>query len=638
MAMKRLAVAAMLLAAGCGSGRAAGRGAAYAAGASTHGVYVAIVPPARELPFDPSNARLLQASRELADIAGHPVTLEIDAALVPQGRSSLEHELVRSIEHAARDLAAFKKERPRAFATIAASLDAIACRYRATVREPQARFDPGERRVIVTQTAPGSSLVPPGLLRAALEDAFEAELARRYAAKMPDEVPPAERAAYFEHLTQTRPGYGNLSERRARKARGELPELDALATDPHAETILRVARLGEILGASTDALAAAVREWLVGEAAYFAHAYDTRAEVIARLAPSSPWRRAEAAWVRWLNAHLASLSDAGRVAIARAAFPSRGRCREPDPCPDQPASMPGFDRIAFGLAVVDEWRAGGHRTEGEGERFELHDGIVCPHTTREDGRRTRNRGCNAAFYRIAMATQATRARLVSELARRGDPRVVDEVFANAELVPSDRVVAVWRGLEPHPSLWQAAARVVVEHLLEEREHADAIVAEANRLWRDAPQRRGTALLILAHGTRGMDRSYSDPRWADFPKRYGEPVSQKALSSFLDHGARAMQLVPSIWPALGKDYSRAEPIVARLDAFVADSGVRRGSGGEPTATLRAIAGRMCDENAAGELARLHTWLEQRVRSHPGEAAALSTLVADTAGCKGRKGER
>ena len=157
--------------------------------------------------------------------------------------------------------------------------------------------------------------------------------------------------------------------------------------------------------------------------------------------------------------------------------------------------------------------------------------------------------------------------------------------------------------------------------------------EPNRLWRDAPDKRGTALLFLTATMRGTDRSYADPRWADFKKRYGEGVSQRVFADFLDQGANAMMAAPVVWLALSKGWSRAEVIVPRLSAFFADPATTRAKDGEPARTLRAIAGRVCDDGDGADLARLHAALEARVRAHPAKRAALDGPLAHTSGCKG-----
>jgi hypothetical protein len=592
---------------------------------------IVIVPPPPELPFDPRSARLAHATGELADIVGHPVTFELDAALLPEFRSSFEEELIRSIENAARDLASLRKSAPRVFRRSAGMLERIACRYRAAAREASGAFDTGRRTLVITEP-PGQAWVQPGVVLRALEEEFEAFLDQRYRGAMPDSVPASEHGAYFEYLTLTRPGYGNLSERRARLAQGERTEVDRVASDPHATTILRVARLGEIVGVGQDALAIETRAWLVSEAAWFQHTYETRGELVKQIPPDCAFRRAEAGWVRWLNGNFASLTDEQQVVLARVAFPPRGRCGASDACLDQPPWLPGFDRIAFGLSVVDRWRADGRPAEGQGKRFELEDQVVCPHFRRDDLRRSRNRGCGQGFYQQALATGASRSRFAAELSRRADPVLIDETFTNSDSVPADRVVALWRAMEPRRAEWLAASRTIVEHLLPEREYREPFVQEAKRLWRDAADKRGVALWLIAESEKGLDFHYSDPRWARFREDYGEPISQSVLGSLLDLGPAALRLVPALWPAIAPGFSRVDAIAARLDRFMDDPGVKATRDGEPGRTLRGLAARMCADHAHQELAKLHARVEQRARSHGDEAATLAPIVQDLSQCK------
>ena len=67
-------------------------------------VSVTIDPAPRELPYDPRAARLVSAYRQLTDIAEHPIELALDAAVVPEFRSSFEEALIDAFTSMARDL------------------------------------------------------------------------------------------------------------------------------------------------------------------------------------------------------------------------------------------------------------------------------------------------------------------------------------------------------------------------------------------------------------------------------------------------------------------------------------------------------------------------------------------------------
>jgi hypothetical protein len=592
----------VLALAACGGGNATGGGRANDTEARALAeIHVVVVPTPPELPFNPRSARLAQATRELTELAGHPIEIELDAALAREWRSSFENDLISAIENIGRDLLALKEESPRVFERATEKLTRVACRYRAAAERADARFDASTGVLTISEPA-RAGLVPRGLVRGAVVEELEERLDAVYRSKTPDDVPASERAAYFEYVTRTRPGYGNLAEGRARKEHPPRDETDALANDPHADTVLKVVRLAELVRPE-DALGRQIRAWLVAEARYRAAGYERTSEMAARLPPNAPWRRADAAYGRWLDGNAASLSDTQKLAIFRAT--------------EKIGGFPGFDRFAFRLAIVDQWRADGHPNDGQGAHFELTDQVACPHQTRaSDGRRERNRGCNGVFY-----AQAAPAALADALIRRGDPILVDNAFANLATSDSAQIVALWQGLRKNPPLWNAATRVVVEHVLSERKHESALVDEANRIWRDAPEQRGAALYVIAWTKRGLDSHYADPFFADFPKRYGEPVSASVFAAFLDNGARAVMLAPLVWPALGRGFSRADPLVPRLERFFADPAVTANAR-EPQSTLRGIVDRLCAENGTQDLKRVHAWLEQRVRAHPEDAKALA----------------
>ncbi len=605
-------------------------------GGGAHGqaigrLVIVIVPPADPLPFDPRSVRLAQAARELADIVGAPVSFELDAALLPEYRASFEEQLIASIENAARDLASLKKDAPRVFERAAPSIGTIACRYKATAEHADAVLSPEARTLTITEPPGSRALVERGLVREAVIDEFEAFLDRRYHDKEPAQVPEGERAAYFEYLTRTRPGRGNLIDWRARQSLQGM-ESTVRELEAHGQSLVRIAALGELLGKSVDPVAVAVRAHLVDEARDMDLRERTDHRAILDLPKDSQWRRAEATYVRWLSTNASALTDSETRRMVEVMFPAMIACREEDvrdPCWSEPPSFPGFDRFQFGLAVVDAWRSEGRPRDGIGDHFAMLDGVVCPHQTAPDGKRTRNRSCASSFYHYAIATPAASKRLAAALVQRHDPMVVDEVFANLERELPARVMALWRALENDPPEWQAASHVVLEHLLKEARFESAIVDEANRFWQRGAERRGVALFALGWKYRTTDRHYADPQMLDFPKRYGAPVSEGELRQLLALGPLAVPLVPVLWPALGKGYARIDVLAPRLDAFFADRGA---SSGEPSKTLHALVERLCADGDAAGLARLHAVLVARVQAHPDDAAPLGTLLADTTHCK------
>jgi hypothetical protein len=360
---------------------------------------------------------------------------------------------------------------------------------------------------------------------------------------------------------------------------------------------------------------------------YLLLAYENDASLVRRSGPGSLFRRAEAAWVAWWTWRLPTLDDKSRLTVATHLFDVRG-CTER--CIPFGERFPGLDAFAWGLDIADAWIRAGHPTRGEDgdARFDLMDLVVCPVFRKPDGKHDRNRGCSGGWFEIALTDEGLTRRLASALGGRNDPLLVETIFANFKYSDAKPAVTLWRALAPYPGAWHTAARVVIDELLDGRRETD-FVAEADRIWAAMPDRRGTALYLMARAGSDLADEYSDPRWSAFASRFGSDVSPTLFGSMLDESPRAVDVARVVWPALGKGWSRAEVIVSRLDRFLDEPLVRQGDGGEPGKTLRSIIRRMCSEGGTVDLARLHAYLAQRAARSPADAAGLGTLVTDTA---------
>ena len=593
----------------------------------TGGGPITVSPNPDKLPFDPRSARLAAATEQLSKMAGHPVAFQLDAALLPEYRSSFEDELIEAIETVIRDLARLKKNSPAAFEHAAPLFQRIECRYRATAKRVDAHFDAAAHLLTIDTPAHGR-LVERGTVGGALENEFEAYTDKLYSAMPPEQVPTGQRAAYFEYL----------SHRPSHRARGEkLTPQEELSNSLFADTILKAVRLSELVGKSDDALGSRIRDWLADQMTYFDNRYEGDAELVRAAPPESPWRRAEVAWVRWLNANLGALTVEKKTSLARVLF-KHGRCASP--CAAPRAAFPGFDAFAFGLAIENAWAKGGHTTSKDNDKsFELEDTVVCPHHVDTEGFHRRSSSCSGGWYLSAIESEPTKKRLVQAIVAQDDPVFTENVFANVAGVgggSGEELVLMWRALEQSPKHWLIAGRVIVEYRFF-REHTTELEAEANRLWRAAPDRRGMALYIMARKSGHMHRSYGDPFWTAFPKRFGESVSPAVFANYLDSTYGAMTFAPDIWMALGKGWSRAEVIVPRLDRYLDEPSEHFRNEHDKTRTLTEILERVCDEGNSGDAARLHAFFVKRSASHPTEAASLANIITDTAPgqCKATK---
>jgi hypothetical protein len=180
----------------------------------------------------------------------------------------------------------------------------------------------------------------------------------------------------------------------------------------------------------------------------------------------------------------------------------------------------------------------------------------------------------------------------------------------------------WRGLEAEEASWKGATRAVAE----EFGNADAarVQDDALRLWQAYPTRRGTLLYLLSQ----MDR-YGNGRvawggWGDA----GSRASAADFKAFLAHGRRAMATAWVVWPVLGRGWSRSDALVPLLDGFVDDPLVPFFHPQDPHLALRQIAGRMSAEKNFADLAKLHSYIVDRIKKVPSDEQPLSDLFQET----------
>ena len=589
-------------------------------------VDVSIVPAIHDLSFDPRSARLAQATRQLTGAAGHPVSVQIDAALVPPLRSSFEEALARAIEETARGLSRLRTSLPAAFTHEAPLVRRVDFRYAITAERPHGTLDAAAGTVVVSQDASSGSLAG-DCVASALADDYDAWLQRTMAVLAPESVPREKWAEYFAWASSGQSPLASGSPERH-------TEQEKFDHDPRGESLVRMARFAK--GVDDPGLLARVDEHLVHELYYLLLAYQHDATLVRRAPPGSTFRRAEAAWVDWAKGRWPSLGDKLKVTLVERLF---DRCG--DSCLPFGERYPGLDPFALGLGVADAWLRAGHPANGPDDdaRFELMDVVVCPVFVGPDGRHTRNRGCGGGWVQAALADEGLTRRLAAALGAR-DEVLVQTLFANFRYGRATPVVALWRALAPYPKAWNAAAVVVIEELLDDSGKTGELVAESERLWAASPERRGAALYLMARADRSLDPYYADQRWSHFGERFGGAVGASLFGAMLDISPRAFEVARVVWPALGRGWARGDVLVRRLDGFLDEPRVQRGEDGEPSKTVRAILKRMCDDRAASDVARIHDALARRVaaakaRGAGGDPAAstLETLVADSAraGC-------
>jgi hypothetical protein len=566
-------------------------------------VSVVILPSPDELPFDPADARLEEASAQLEALAGHPIAFEFDVALLPDWRVGFQDMLIQSIESVARDLDHLKREKPLVFARGVPRLDRVVSRYDATaVDRPDVKLDPEGSAVTIVGPARRWG-VARGEVAEALEDEYSRWEAARFATARAQDVPAAERRGYFEFLT-------TRNDARARDPREP--------REPDADAVVGAVALSSLIGASDPRLAADVRTWLLGAARDFASAYEHDQDRVVALPSWSRWRRAEASWVAWANAAVPTMTDEEKLALVESVFV---RTRGSDGAYHAASfAFPGFDRFAFGLSIADAWARAGHPRGGSQlpAQRELFGAVVCPRSEGDDGGASFVGRCDYVWYRDALDDEATTRRLTDALLARKDLDLVEAVFAAVDFMPAggDKLGLLFglaQALDTDDGEWRRAFRVVADDRAEGGDTA-RWVDEARRQWVGHPSRHGTLLYALAKvGRSGEDKV----GWERFAATFGAPIDARDFAAYLSESAHAMSLAAALWPALSPVWSRAAVLVPRLDAYLDDRATRRYDSQDPERALGAIARRLCEEGSVADMGQIRAYLGRRIASHPGE---------------------
>jgi hypothetical protein len=564
--------------------------------------------PAAEAPaFDPEDPRLKKAIRDTSEALGHPVEFHFDLAQMPKTRPFFEDLFERFIGLVPRDVERLKQRSPAIFAHGAPALLHVDFGFDGSAREQEITFDRAAGRLKLVMTSRrAEALVPSNLVSYALEADWIRSIVERFSGKGPGEIAARDRSDYFEFLTR--------HIRRTRTDRLSTPEAK-LGDSTDAEAVLHATGLARLVRDDAP-LAARVQKWLLGRHELFGDAYMHEQQLVARLAPGSLFKRAEAAWMDWFQGSWGGLTQGEQIEtfvsmIEHSVSPgSRGGTWNE-------AAYPGWrwDRVALGF--LDAWVAAGKRAvRGEGVEK-----LLDPVSYSSQGMRSGGAHRWTSLHTVLLRTPESRKGYLEALLRHRDRRLTETAFVN--LVGQEEhepLFHFWRGLERDEEQWRLATQVIAE--ASQVTTSSPIYDEAVKLWRAWPKRRGTVLYLLAAWP------FSPPEerlWSGFAETFGGPIARPELSAYLANGFRAVKNLAAIWPAIGPGYSRVDALLPHLDAWFDEPLVRKTDFQDPPKAIQAIVHRLREERNAPDLAALHAYLRKRVEARPSEQRLLATLL-------------
>jgi hypothetical protein len=580
---------------------------------------------------DEGDPRLKKAVADLSALAGHAVTVTFNLDALPKGRAFCDDLFERFIGLLPKDLERLKAKNAAIFAFGAPALKRVDLDYDGTTDRSDIDFDRASGRLRLVMAGRGGYPIPSDTLSYVFEKQYEAWVVDHFAKLEPEAVAAAEVSLYFDYLTRL--AWWGRGAPRGRSS-------DDLANDPQANVLLKVLRFAPLAAKRDAALGAKCRDWLGERHEYFGRDYLNKPGPVADAPAGSPWKRAERAWVDWMNASFDGFSDEKKRTLLVEMLGYAMPYNNDEGLVWNDAAYPGLKTYDMGMAVIDRWLKAGHpgdnpRRSGD-KQLQLFIAIASPVKRNSQNSwsvETIERRKNWYFH--AMRTEALKKRLLAEVLARKDDVFTETVFANL-LYTSIHLhgsygkdkrdewgdfLFFWRGVEADPRQWKVATRVLAEGELSD-ETKRALYDESAKLWRRYPWARGTLLYFL-----GIGIWY--PRelvpWKDFGRVFGAPITAKEAGEFLAVSSRSVAVVPAMWPAFGKGWSRADLLVPHLDRFIEDPLTHANNFQDPYQTFGEIANLIKDEKAGGDLARLHAYFKKRVADHPSEARVYDDLI-------------
>lgn len=599
--MTRAALALALVLAACGS--------SPSTTGSIKDVTVVLKGSSTPLPFDPRGGRITAVTREIAELVGHPIVLELDTALSPELKASLEETVLASFETIARELVRLKRDDPDMFAR-ARRIERVVCTYDAVIRASSGKLEKGGTVLAVRSPPDRWPLLERGIFSDAVYFAHVAELDARWGEADPTKLSPSEQARWLAYMLSTRPGAGNLwVAERAKKGRS----WEGL----RAEHLERILRLSAVATAPTDKR---VRTFLAGSMAY---AGSLKRDKDERVDPALA-RRVFDAYEAWLVREAPAFDDGERYEVVRAIFEdSAGVCRGHG-CPTD-ALFPRFDIIGFALSIYDAWvREGAKLDPGEGQRAEVYQRLLGPTARRGEAETEIHLG-KSVFFERAFADETLRSRLADAIRARRDKRLLELALLNLGYKNGPAGVAFAELMARDAELFRHTLSVLFYDHARRDDVRHALEEAAPRWWRDAPDRRGFVLLVVARKHDDLHVHYADNQWTRFAAEYGGPITRDVFEAYLREGPRAIEMAPKLWPALPKGPMKSELIAAALPTLIARDAADRTT--RARATLGLLRTRLCADRDAAGMALVRAAVERAARSHPEQQPNLSNALVD-----------
>ena len=547
-------------------------GAPGAASPMVHRTQIVIVRDDNRTELDdpPATVALAAAKDALERAVGHPILVEVDAALLPPDPRDTLRTAINSSEVLGRQLSQAEARDPVVMSIIRPKLWRVQARYRAGAEHPQASFDDHSQSLVLSMRDASLGTWSASFYEVfdALQDAAYRELGLRFAGTDPTRVPPSD-AHFYLHYLMTR----------ADRSTAESP----------ASYVDRLTKLLSFEAATRGQAVHSKVEQYLGEQAQFLVQSEHQGDDYAAV------RRA---YAHWVDERFFDTAAPTRDVLYRTLFVGQSFARR-----TAAAGIPEVDHNKLALGFFE------HPAPAEEKPFGAFDSALCLYEER-GSIVERHRSCQS-IYRFLTSDDARAGLLAHALVKSGRHE-----FFVAALVEAD-LSRLLPALERESS---AAYRVAVSTLLDAdagrlRDGRAVLSREAARLWPQRPDLHPLLLRVVVEDYRQSGRS--DEAYAELPREFG-PIDALLFAQFLDLGPRAVELAPMLWPALANVGAPFEIIAPRLAAYTASHAERA------MPTVAGLVRRACQTKDGEGLRVIRATLEKQAKN--GSPDALSLALA------------
>ena len=580
---------------------------------------------------DQADPRFKKAIADSEALLGHSLEIRLNLEQLPKGRDFCDDLFESYIGLIPKDIAQIKQFGAALFEYGARALKIIDLDYDGTASRSEIDFDRAKGTLRIVMAGRGGDPIPSRAVSYALGKEYEAWLIAHFSGVEPEKVAAAEYALYLDFLE-------NYAWQGRDTALAKRPRRDAFADNPSYEAVVKMVRLAGLAAHKDAKVAEAARDWLAALHDDFGRTYLHNPGLVAKAPGDSAFKRAERVWIDWLNAAFDGFSDEMKLRVLPDVMQFSVPFNNDEGIVWNELAYPGLKTYEMGLAIIDRWCKAGHpgasfRADPGDKRLALFLAIANP--VRRDRKALWDveymvRGKNWYFH--ALRSEALRKRLLAEMLARKDDMFTETVFANISRYSSPPgtggkneqrngwadFLFFWRGLEADPKQWNSATRLVAESGM----ISDELYDEAVKLWRRYPWTHGRLLYLLAMMTRARR---SMVPWSEFGRVFGGAVSAKEAGEFLNLGCHAMEVLPELWPALGKGWPRFEILAPQLDGYIEEAHACANDHQAPYSTFTEIARRLREEKATGDLSKLHAYFKKRIAEHPSQERDFQELI-------------